>query len=97
MKRGFKFQQGDKLSRDLQLVSFITLAVITIGMITLAVMDLMPIGCLLAFIPMGLMMKKNIEMWEFYNDILILRKIMRSKEFRKIYKEQEEANKTTNK
>ncbi len=92
MKRGFKFPQGDKLSRNLQLVSFITLSVIAMGMITLAVMDLMPIGCLLAFIPMALMMKKNIEMWEFYNDILILRKIMRSKEFKKIYKEQEEAN-----
>lgn len=97
MKRGFKFPQGDKLSRNLQFVSFIVLALIAMGMITLAVMDLMPIGCLLAFIPMVLMMKKNIEMWEFYNDILILREIMRSKEFKKIYDEQEKANKTTNK
>ena len=88
MKRGFKFQQGDKLSRDLQFVSFIVLALIAMGMITLVVMDMMPIGCLLAFIPMVLMMKKNIEMWEFYNDILILRKIMRSKEFKKLYDEQ---------
>jgi ABC-type lipoprotein release transport system permease subunit len=95
MKRGFKFQQGDKLSRNLQFVSFIVLALIAMGMITLVVMDMMPIGCLLAFIPMVLMMKKNIEMWEFYNDILILRKIMRSKEFKKLYDEQEEANKSS--
>jgi len=94
MKRGFKFQQGDKLSRNLQFVSFIILALIAMGMITLAVMDMMPMGCLLAFIPMVLMMKKNIEMWEFYNDILILKKIMQSKEFKKLYDEQEKENKS---
>lgn len=94
MKRGFKFQQGDKLNRNLQFVSFIILALIAMGMITLAVMDMMPMGCLLAFIPMVLMMKKNIEMWEFYNDILILKKIMQSKEFKKLYDEQEKENKS---
>ena len=77
------------IKRKIQLYAFILLGIIGIGLTTLVVLGLFNIQTLLALIPIALMMRKNTQMWDVYNDLIILQKFIHDEDFRKEYKEKE--------
>lgn len=73
------------IKRKIQLYAFILLGVIGLGLIATVIFYNIPVKILLALIPIALMMKKNIQMWDLYNDLVILQKFIHDDEFRDEY------------
>lgn len=73
------------IKRKIQLYAFILLGVIGLGLIITVIFCNLPVKILLALIPIALMMKKNVQMWDLYNDLVILQKFIHDDEFRDEY------------
>lgn len=73
------------IKRKIQLYAFILLGVIGLGLITTVIFCNLPVKILLALIPIALMMRKNTQMWDLYNDLVILQKFIHDDEFRDEY------------
>ena len=69
------------IKRKLQLHAFIILGAVGVCIITLVCMGIFGLITLTALIPVVLMMKYNIDMWEVYNSVCILQKVLHDKEF----------------
>jgi len=76
------------IKRKLQLYAFIFLGLVGIGLIVFTVKGVVDPSTLIVLIPIILMMKRNAQMWEVYNDVTILQKYITDKRFRLKYKEE---------
>lgn len=84
-----------KIKRDLQFIAFIITGIIGLGVILLTIFDLLPVMTLFSLIPFALMMKRNVQMWDLYNDVFILRKCLTDKDYlNKILNESKDENRT---
>jgi hypothetical protein len=76
------------IKRKIQLYAFIFLGVIGLGLITVVILGILSLYTLLALIPIALMMYKNTQMWDLYNDVVILQKYIHDEAFRNEYKKE---------
>lgn len=87
MKNGIKKDiQKNITRRKAQFLMFILLGAIGVGLTTLVFTGLLPNGSILALIPLIAMMVQHVQMWDLYNDIIILQKYITDKEFKEEFK-----------
>lgn len=87
MKNGIKKDiQKNITRRKAQFLMFILLGAIGVGLTTLVFTGLLPKGSILALIPLIAMMVQHVQMWDLYNDIIILQKYITDKEFQEEFK-----------
>lgn len=77
--------RSNTIKKRLQVVSFIVLGITNITLLVLAIIGIIPSLTLLALIPFFLMMYKNVQMWDLYNDVIILQKYIFDEDFRQEY------------
>ncbi len=77
--------RSNTIKKRLQVVSFIVLGITNITLLVLAIIGIIPSLTLLALIPFSLMMYKNVQMWDLYNDVIILQKYIFDEDFRQEY------------
>lgn len=77
--------RSNTIKKRLQVVSFIVLGITNITLLVLVIIGIIPSLTLLALIPFFLMMYKNVQMWDLYNDVIILQKYIFDENFRQEY------------
>jgi hypothetical protein len=85
MQSNKKMFSSTKRKRDLQFILFILTGIISVSLIVISFLGILPFSSLTVLIPMGLMMHKNTQLWDFYNDVLILQQYMFDEDFRNEY------------